>query len=348
VRVGSAVVVNRVREACRDVSDSRALRIRVLDAVRAVVGFDAYAWLLTDPGTTVGTAPLADVPCLPELPTLIRLKYLDPVNRWTTLTPGVPAALASESPGSSGWRAFLQEYGVGDVASVVFADGFGSWGFLDLWRTAPGTYDARELADLQTLLAPVTQALRRCQAATFAEPAATWPAAPGPAVLLLSPELDVRQQTGETGAYLRQLLPTEQDRQPVPAGAYNVAAQLLAAEAGVDNHPATARAHLADGRWLTFRAARLLTSEPEGHRDIAVTIEPVAPRERLAIFTRVHALTERETRVLECLADGDDTRAVAGRLFLSEFTVQDHLKSVFDKTGVRCRGSLLARATGTG
>jgi hypothetical protein len=39
------------------------LRLDLLDAIRRVVGFDAYAWLVTDPETSVGCAPLADVPC---------------------------------------------------------------------------------------------------------------------------------------------------------------------------------------------------------------------------------------------------------------------------------------------
>ena len=50
--------------------------------------------------------------------------------------------------------------------------------------------------------------------------------------------------------------------------------------------------------------------------------------------------------MLRCLAHGDDARTMAVRLFRSEFTVQDHLKSVFDQTGVRSRRVLLVRGTG--
>lgn len=33
------------------------------------------------------------------------------------------------------WRELLCRYGIGDVASVVYRDRFGCWGFLDLWRS---------------------------------------------------------------------------------------------------------------------------------------------------------------------------------------------------------------------
>src|SRR6267154_877655 len=90
--MGSAAYA-RPREAilriCRGEADARALRLEVLDAIRRAVGFDAYAWLLTDPETSVGSSPLADVPCLPQLPQLIRLKYATSVNRWTALQSAV-------------------------------------------------------------------------------------------------------------------------------------------------------------------------------------------------------------------------------------------------------------------
>jgi len=40
----------RIARTCDVVQDPRTLRFDVLDEVRRVVGFDAYAWVLTDPG----------------------------------------------------------------------------------------------------------------------------------------------------------------------------------------------------------------------------------------------------------------------------------------------------------
>ena len=60
-------------------------RAEVLDRLRRVVGFDWYAWVLTDPGTTVGVDPLAHLPDLTLLPSVVRLKYLTTINRWTSL-----------------------------------------------------------------------------------------------------------------------------------------------------------------------------------------------------------------------------------------------------------------------
>ncbi len=63
--------IDRVGHNCHD---GRALRAAMLEEIGRNIAFDAYAWLLTDPETEVGSDPLADVPCLPELPKLIRLK----------------------------------------------------------------------------------------------------------------------------------------------------------------------------------------------------------------------------------------------------------------------------------
>lgn len=341
-------LVERVDSLCHRATDSRELRRSVLEEVRRVVGFDAVVWLLTDPETAVGSSPLAEVPCLPELPQLIRLKYQSGANRWTALEPGRVASLAATptggTAGEDAWREFLRRYDVRDVASVAFRDRSGCWGLLDLWRTGR-TFEASELELLARALGPLTQALRRCQSLMFAEPGQP-SRVTEPAVLLLAPDLHVRRQTAAAEGHLRALLPTAQDRQPVPATAYNVAAQLLAVEAGADTNPPVTRVALGPGQWWTFRAARLGADADGRTADVAVTIEHTAPRDRLELYCRAHGLTARESEILRCLADGDDTRAVSRRLHLSEFTVQDHLKSVFARTGVRSRRLLLARALG--
>jgi len=368
----AATVQRRVAQLCRDgaaSSDSRELRAAVLAELRQTIAFDAYAWLLTDPETKVGTAPLAEVPDLAALPRLIRLKYTTTLNRWTALPRGRCATLAAATGGdlssSPLWRNLLAGYGVTDVASVVFADQFGCWGFLDLWRCGgpEPRFTRVEQALLGSLTPTLTAALRGAQAATFAEPPAPVSALDAPVVLLLSGSLELLDQTPRTDAHLRLLLPTSPGAAPVPAAAFNVAAQLLAVEAGVDDGPPTARAQLAGPEWISLRAARLSgqpgstgrpgsTGEPGGAGDpdggrIAVTVEPVAPAGRIELYGRACGLTGRERELLHRLARGADTRQLAREMRLSPHTVQDHLKSVFAKTGSGTRGILLARALGT-
>ncbi len=332
--------------------DAQSLRLELLEEIRQVVPFDAFAWLLTDPETSVGSAPLADCPCLPELPRLIRLKYLTEVNRWTTLGHASVALLREATRGDLSqsllWRDLLGGYGIVDIASSVFSDRFGCWGFLDLWRSgtaAPFSQD--ETAYLAAATAPVTTALRRCQANTFIVCSSREPRRRlGPVVLLLSPDLEVLGQTPETSAYLRVLVPPADGGTPIPASAYNVAAQLLAVEAGIDQNPPSARVHLSDGLWVTLRAARIGDAVPAAQRDIAVTIEETSPAERVALFARAFGLSARESELLGQLATGSDTRELARRMFLSENTVQDHLKSIFAKTSAHSRRTLLSRALG--
>ena len=58
------------------------------------------------------------------------------------------------------------------------------------------------------------------------------------------------------------------------------------------------------------------------------------------------AWTPRERQVIQLLVDGLDTRAVTRALLISQHTVQDHLKSIFARSGVHSRRQLVAMFTG--
>jgi DNA-binding CsgD family transcriptional regulator len=348
--------------------EDRDLRRQVLSVLREVIDFDAYVWLLTDPVTAVGAAPLAEVPCVTELPALIKAKYTTPVNRWTALRLETsPVGLLHDAVGgdlarSRVWREVMSRYGIGDVASVVFADQYGCWGFLDLWRDGNREpFDSTDAEFIAGLAAPLAKALRQCQARTFVEPATPQRHDAGPVVLTLDDDLRIVTRTAPSQAWLNMLLPPAPDERAIPASVYNVAAQLLAAEEGVDNHPPSARTHLAGGFWLTLRAARLSSGDrPERSADqpdqpersagrgatLVVTIEEASAADRLDLFSRAFGLTTREHELLDLLATGSDTRAMAREMSLSEHTVQDHLKSIFAKTGARDRVTVLSRALG--
>jgi DNA-binding CsgD family transcriptional regulator len=344
-------VTDRVEAVCRSIQDVYALRVTVLDIIREACPFEAYTWLLTDPETSVGAAPYAEVPCFSELPTLIRLRYASRFHRWTSLRGATSVHLPDHLPPQTAqpvldWCGFVRGYGISDIATVVFRDRFGCWGWLDLWRTAnTGRFHEGEVSLLSAVCGVVTSALRRCQARTFVR--CTEPRGlPGPAVLRLSPALHVLEMTPQTREYLNALVPPSPGQSPVPASAYNVSAQLLAVEAGVDVHSPLARVHVRAGRWVTVKAARF--GEPGApDSDIAVTLEEISPSDRIDVFARCHGFTAREREVLSLLVTGADTREIGARMFVSEHTVQDHLKSIFAKTACHSRPAVVSRALGS-
>ncbi|MEV5963933.1 LuxR C-terminal-related transcriptional regulator [Kribbella sp. NPDC051952] len=326
-------MLDRVERLCSSGLDAKALREQVLAELRRVVPFDGHVWVLTDPVSRVGTAPLADVPGVSwdQLPRLVRSRYLSRGTRWTDLI---------EAGVSVRRAAGFEQFGVTDVLTAVCRDRFGCWAWLDLWRlTQPFTRAEQDL--VASLVPALTAGLRQAQARTFVAGPRVAPT--GPAIVLLSPELDVQLRTSAAREALHRLNPPDDPvvMLAIPAAAYNVAAALIAEEQGMPVGPAWSRVHLADGRWVTLRAAR-------AGEEIAVSIEDSTPAERLEVFGLAHALSPREREVLAELATGADSRRLAERLVLSEHTVNDHVKAVLAKTHAGTRAALLARVAGTG
>ncbi len=57
-------------------------------------------------------------------------------------------------------------------------------------------------------------------------------------------------------------------------------------------------------------------------------------------------LSRREEEIAMLAIQGLSNREIAGRLFICEQTVKDHMHEVFEKTGVRRRSELTAKVMG--
>ena len=357
--------------------DHQSLRADVLAEVGKLVPFDAFVWPLCDPVTATGVAPRARIPCPGELPLLIRLKYLSRPARWTRLAGSGPLATtllrATEGDLSRSlqWDGVMKRYGVADVLSAVFADKQGCWGWLDLWRldghVAFSDTEARYMGDVAKELTP---ALRRSVARQFEVPIndgsnrpdasmTTFPRRtshpgsgtsrvelPPQAVLTLDEDMAVVGETASTREWLELLQPGPRPYQAVPAEVLNVAAQLLAREAGVDDHDAAARVHIGSGRWAMLRASRMASAGSGATPPLAVTIQECPPEARLDMFARCFGLPPRQRELLELASAGASTAAMAKAQGTSAYTVQDQFKQIFENCGVRTRASLLAMALG--
>lgn len=332
--------------------ESHTYRSGVLGELDAVVSHDAWIWPLADPATTVGVAPMAQGPFAGELPALISLRYRTPVNRWTILptNPSRPVSLkqaTGNEPSRSAMWPLLSRYGVVDVLSVVFADRWGMWGWLELWRgRGRADFSMAEAQGMQAMTAAIATGLRECSAREFYNGAGGSPSGHRQAVLVLSDDLSVVSRTDSAAPWLALLQRAPRPNQGVPAEVLNVAAQLLAVEGGVDSHPARSRVHVGGGAWAAVSAARMTAGAAGAAGLIAVTIQDALPSERIDVFERSFALRPRESQLLKLCAAGLDTATLARHMGISRYTIQDVFKSIFGKTGVQSRGALLALSLG--
>jgi DNA-binding NarL/FixJ family response regulator len=72
-------------------------------------------------------------------------------------------------------------------------------------------------------------------------------------------------------------------------------------------------------------------------------LERTASPQTTAIRLETHGVTAREREIATLLAHGLTNPEIAAKLVLSLYTVQDHIKNLFEKTGVSSRQELVAR-----
>ena len=107
--------------------------------------------------------------------------------------------------------------------------------------------------------------------------------------------------------------------------------------------PALVRIRTTSGHWATVEGA-LLEGTTAG--DVAITVRAASSDEIFDLLCKAHGLTRRERQLAALLLEGLATKQLAQAFCISPHTVQDHLKTIFVKTGLNSRRELTSYLTG--
>nr|WP_046317075.1 helix-turn-helix transcriptional regulator [Mycobacterium sp. UM_Kg1] len=232
-------------------------------------------------------------------------------------------------------------YGFTDEARLVMRDDTGMWGCLALFRDDGVAFAEDDLTFLASLSEAFARGVRSGILARIGAAQAQAPAARGPAVVIVNAAGEIVQISRGAAQVLEELA-TPGDT-GAPYGVIVGIASAARATASDASLPLpSARVRLPSGHWQVLHASPM--DGPDGATgDVVVTIEEARPPEIVALVVAAFGLTPRERDVTRMVLQGSDTKAIAAALHVSAYTVQDHLKSVFAKAGVRNRRDLIAR-----
>ncbi len=327
-------------------TDITSLRRAAIAELKRAIGFERWCAPLVDPDTLIAHTGVAETDHIAELP---RLQLHDASfreqNNGVTLARNrdqvgvLSVVTGGDLARSQRWRESLERYGTGDELRVVAADERGCWARFDLWRDRDERpFDAQDAQLARDASRILGRAVRRATVGLHRVASAA-PIQPG--VLLMGADSRPRGATPSIQAWFRALNPAGMPYpEGIPSLVWSAMGRLVAAEQGEDpQRPARLRTRVSDGRWAVVEAARLDGAE----RTIAITFRTASLEEIVDLVCRAYGLSVRERELVRLVAEGKETPAIAEQMLIARYTVQDHLKSIFNKLGVHSRLELVTQ-----
>jgi DNA-binding CsgD family transcriptional regulator len=313
---------------------------------RTIPHYLTPCWYTLDPASLLTTSHYQDG--LPEFPRewLANEYYTDDVNKIVDIVRSATGistlheATGGDPSESIRWHATRKMGGDQELLLRLRTRSGEVWGVLGLYRE-PGApfFDSEDKAFLVSIGPHLAEGARR--ALLIGE--ATDPQSPdAPGLLILSRDWDVLSTTPGVERWLATLPDGEWGSGQLPSAVLSVAGRALrrTENRAAASEVAMARVMNASGEWLVLHGAVLASG---GDARVAVIIEPAHPARIYPLLMAAYELTERERDVTRLVLQGSSTAQIAGALVVTQQTVQQHLKGIFDKTGVRSRRDLVGK-----
>ena len=239
--------------------------------------------------------------------------------------------------GTRRWRDNMELGGDQELIARLRTRTGETWGALGLYREVDQPmFDHDELEFVRRASGPLAEGIRR----SLLIGEATDPEGPDAPGLLVMNGGAVESTTPGVDHWLDQLPDGDWARGRLPSAVHAVAARVARADPNVPGEVAVARVLSRSGTWVVLHGAALVSADSTR---VAVIVEPAHPARIFPLLMSAYGLTERERDVTRLILEGCSTRQIAEELVVEQGTVQQHLKSVFDKTGVRSRRELVSR-----
>jgi DNA-binding CsgD family transcriptional regulator len=337
-------VADRVAEICARPTDLVALWTAVSAILaRAVPHYWAPCCYTIDPASLLITSHFQQG--LPEFPAewLTAEYYGDDVNKLADVArsrSGITTlheATGGDPTGSVRWRANRQMGADQELILSLRARTGDVWGALGLYREPDRPlFDAHEQRFLRAIAPHLANGVRRALlVGESADPEEPDP----PGLIILGAAGEVESRTPGVDRWLAELPNSDLDAGRLPTSVLSVAAQARQGDDG-PGRVAMARVVSRSGTWVVLHGARLESSRSAR---VAVIVEPAHPARIYPLLMAAFGLTERERDVTRLVLQGASTSQIAADLLVSPHTVQQHLKAIFDKTGVRSRRDLVGK-----
>jgi DNA-binding CsgD family transcriptional regulator len=335
--------------------DSRTFRHAALKQIDRVVPVDAAMFSNADPESLLHTDAVVDEILRPYGREFLRVEFLlNDVNQFRDMASRgrILGTLDVETGGhrerSPRYTDILEPLGLGDELRVALLEAGCCWGYMCLHRERGTGFSQREMTFMRRAAAHLAVGLRT---GLLLEAVAKAPELDEPGLLVIAPDLSLVSANPAAEMLLAEVADEYWTGQAeLPTAVLSVVAGLLGRERS--EHPAEApqprlRMRTATGRWLVLNATWLSGPEAGRDRQTAVVLETAPPIQIWPLVVAARKLSPRESEVTLLVVHGRSTTEISRALRLTENTVQDHLKAVFDKFGVHSRGQLVAAIFGS-